>query len=151
MEQFFRNNYIRMVRYCSSMGFDEADVEEEVSDVIFYMYEEYKEKITEAKNPESTMRHWMSRRVMLNLKSRYINQVRFSRTEMISEDILNSCSTLDTPEAILDIKQRMPTVHPLLVSYESFRGGQRTRGKNTSADTSRFFLERKKLMAALAA
>lgn len=151
MEEFFKNNYLRMVRYCSSMGFNELDVEEEVSDVIHRMYDDYKSKITEAKNPENTMRHWMNRRVMLNLKSNYKNQVRHSRTDYLEDDIEGLCSTLDTPEAILDIKQRMPAVHPLLVTYEQYGGDVSTKGENTNADRTKFCRERKKFLNALAA
>lgn len=144
-DDFFRANYRRMVGYCSGFGFREPDVEEEVADVILKYYDEYRAAIT-GPSPDDTMRHWMNRRVLLNLRSKAL-RFENARTDRIPEHF--DQQHVDDPESILDLKQRLPEVHPILIRYESYAGGQRTRGMNTSADKTRFCRERKKFLAAL--
>lgn len=150
IETFFKLNYRRMVGYCSSFGHREADVEEVASDVIYRHYEEYYQRVT---NPdkETTMRHWMNRRVLLNLRS-YYNSC--SRPNFISdENAGESQVSLDDPAEIIDLKQRLPEVHPILIEYEPYVNAVNVdgvaRGENTSSDKTRFCREKKKLLVAL--
>lgn len=141
-DDFFRHNYRRMVGYCSAF-FNESDVEEEVASVIYACYDEYAAKI-ESAGREATMRAWMNRRVLLNLRSRYRNHD-IARTEQLEtyEQL-----TFDDPESILELKQTLPPVHPILIDYEPYGGAASARGENTSADKTRFCRERKKFMEA---
>ena len=154
-DDFFKANYRRMVGYCSSFCYSEADVEEVVADVILKYYDEYRSKIS-GPTPDVSLRHWMSRRVLLNLKSRYSTH---GYTKAVPLDAEHDTGTADDPEAILDLKQRLPEVHPILITYEAFGNAvatgegkteRRARGENSSADKTRFCRERKKFLSALA-
>jgi hypothetical protein len=155
---FFRANYRRMVGYCS-LYYNPADAEEEVASVIHACYDEYMARIPEP-GRDDTMRRWMNRRVLLNLKSRY---VKFARQKTDSAEDMATAGDddfaysyafeplhFDDPESIVSLQQQMPPVHPILIEYEPYAGGVSARGENTSADKTRFCRERKKFMTALA-
>jgi hypothetical protein len=143
-DSFFRANYLRMVRYCMGFGHIEQDVEEQVSDVIYRHYDEFREKIT-GPAPDDTLRHWMNRRVLLNLGSARVKRVR-QKTDT-GHDVVETMH-FDDPEALLQLKQQLPPVHPILIEYEPHGGSMSARGENTNADKTRFCRERKKFMAA---
>lgn len=152
-DDFFRANYLGMVRYCGAFGHTTQDVEEVVADVILKHYDEYLGLI-DSPTPLVTMRHWMNRRALLNLKDRQIKHYR-SKTVSSEDPESEAGLTFDDPESLLQLKQSLPPVHPILISYEAFgkandrnskRGGL---GENTSADKTKFCRERKKFMEAL--
>ncbi len=144
-DDFFKANYRRMVGYCTGLGHREADVEEEVADVILKHYDEFMSKI-EGPNPQATARAWMNRRVLLNLKTRYRLHAN-SKTEPMDDE--HEVLTFDDPAEILSVKQRLPEVHPLLINDEPYGGTASAKGENTSADKTRFCRERKKFLNAL--
>lgn len=154
LDDFFRANYRRMVGYCSSFGYNEADVEEVAADVIYRRFDEYLAKI-ELDGPAKyeAARRWMNRRILLDLGSRYKHLDPLAKPAPVPDAV-----HLDDPEAIVSLYERLPSVHPLLIDYEPCRKGA-TRNvaagarqtANTSADKTRFCRERKKLLEALAA
>lgn len=152
-DAFFRANYLRMVRYCASFGFREPDAEEVVADVIHKHYDDYRERI-ESPNVDTVLRQWMNRRALLDLRTLYSRDA-VSKTGPLLGDAEGV--HFDDPESLLDLKQRTPPVHPILISYQPFgvreprvKGGA-PKGANTSADKTRFCRERKKFLAALSA
>jgi hypothetical protein len=154
-DDFFRASYLGMCRYCASFGHDWRDVEEVVADVIHKRYDEYLSKIT-APTPGTTMRQWMNRRALLDLGSRRAKHARQKTTA--TDDVGEHGLVLDTPESVLELKQALPEVHPILIEYEASgktEGGNgkrgRPKGANSSADKTRFCRERKKFMEALRA
>lgn len=148
-DDFFRANYRGMVGYCMAFGYSEADVEEEVADVILRHYEDYRERIT-GPSPDTTMRHWMNRRVLLNLKSRY-KRYEYTKTDALDPATLGEQLTFDDPQSIVDLKQRLPHVPPILIRYEPYAGNESAHGANSNTDKSYFCRERKKFLTALTA
>lgn len=144
-DSFFRAHYRGLVGYCSKFGFREQDVEEMVADVILRHYDEYRAAI-DGPNPDTTMRHWMARRVLLNLRSVYL-KIEQSRVEALPERY--DAAHVDHPEAILDLKQRMPVVPQVLVQYEQYGGEGGPRGANNGTLRCQFHREKRKFMKAL--
>lgn len=158
IDDFWRANYMRMVNYCCTFGWNPADVEEVVADVIHRNFDKYAEKIeVEGKAKFDTMRHWMNRRALLNLNDRLVKQRRRPEDAEQDDSVFTETLTWDTPEEIVSLQQRMPPVHPILLDYEPVRKGafkSEAKGArstpNTSADKTRFCRERKKFIEALA-
>lgn len=171
LDDFWRLSYRRMVNYCASFGHAEEDIEEVVADVIHARFDEYAEKIAELNGgvvDYNRMRHWMNRRVLLDVLVRY-RRFKFESTghdtaqmgDTMGDDVAPQ-ETLhwDTPENIFCLAQRLPPVHPILLDYEPFgireeidgpRKPGGPKGANTNADKTKFCRERKKFMQALAA
>jgi hypothetical protein len=146
-DDFFRANYRGMVGYCIGFGYREPDVEEEVADVIMRHYDDYRARV-EGPAPDRTMRSWMNRRVLLNLRSKAL-RIENAKVDQLQLGDEEGLLHFDDPESILDLKQRMPHVPPILVRYEPY-GGAGNRGANTSTDKSYYCRERKKFLTALA-
>jgi DNA-directed RNA polymerase specialized sigma24 family protein len=156
-DDFFKANYRRMVGYCTAQGHREADVEEEVADVIYKHFDEYRAQV-EGPQPETTMRRWMNRRVLLNLGSRYKRHEN-AKTDQL--DDIHEQVSFDDPAVVVDLMQRLPPVPAILIDYEPYGiresdGTQRRKpggpkGANTSADKTRFCRERKKFLTTLGA
>lgn len=144
MEQFFRTHYRAMCSYCAQFGFNFWDVEEMVADVILSDYEKHKGDGL----PEISIRRYLNRRVMLNLKSLYKMRVHYSRTRGIlpGDEMID----LADPESIVCLQQRLPSaIHPILIDYAQHGGTVTAKGENTNADRTRFCRERKKFLTAL--
>jgi hypothetical protein len=164
-DDFWRANYRRMVGYCCTVWANEADVEEVVADVIYKHFDAYLAKIEDGPGKFNTMRRWMNRRVLLDLKTRYFklsNRMEESGHEtekmgdtMSEDEAPEETLHWDTPEEICSLAQRLPPVHPILIEYDPVRGGPWKAGTrlvpNTQADISKFCRERKKFLAALSA
>lgn len=152
LDDFWRANYWRMVGYCCTVWHNEADVEEEVADVIHRHFDEYKIKIeNEGHAKFETMRRWMNRRVLLNLNAKTGKYRRGDYEQTGHEDdatVNHETLHWDTPENILCLQQRLPPVPEILIEYEQYTGG-RGAGGNTSTYKSKFCRERKKFMEAL--
>lgn len=153
-DDFFRAYYKRICRYCASFGFNFNDIEEVVADVIFDRYYEYFNKCSEryTKDIDKNISMWIGRRVMLDLKSRYAKQSRY-RLEVACDDETPSGVDLDSPEAILCLKQRVPELPAILIDYQQFqsdpdapRGGAGGHGQKR---IDRFKYERKKFLRKL--
>lgn len=169
LDEFFRCNYGRMVGYCSSWGYNVADAEEVVADVIYRYFDDYTGKVSaEGHAKYRIVRAWMNRRARLDLCSLYVKLRRrnedtgkdVEQLEDVAPDqpVPESQVHYDTPENIFCLKQRLPAIHPLLIDYEPVRKGQgrveaasARSTPNTSADKTRFCREKAKLLAALAA
>lgn len=168
IDDFWRANYTRMVRYCCTIWDNEQDVEEVVADVIYKHFDEFSEKIEARGLPKfNIMRRWMNRRVLLDLKTRHFKLRNRMETHAVENDdgdvTMPDPLHWDTPENILDLAQRLPEPHPILIEYEAFGklidkdvpagqkklGGQR--GENNPNDRVKFCRERKKFLTALAA
>lgn len=149
-DDFFRASYLSMVRYCTSFGHRAPDVEEEVADVILKCYDDYRSRINSPR-ADTVMRQWMNRRVLLNLASKALRHEN-TKVQQLNDALLDASDMLhfDDPESILDVKQRMPHVPPILVRYEPYGGAVGGKGANTSTDKSYFCREKKKFLAALA-
>lgn len=147
-DAFFRANYWGMVNYCASFGHKPEDAEEEVVDVIYRYYDEYREKIGEVPNRDATVRRWMNRRVLLNLADRYVKYAR-QKTENTFDGDPIEVLHFDDPESIVALKEVLPAVHPILINYEPYGGTVSAKGQNTSADKTKFCRERKKFLSAL--
>lgn len=160
LDLFFRANYRRMVNYCLSFWSSREDVEETVADVILHHHDSYKARITTSLQPEQTLRRWLNRRALLNLRSRsYHSKVALDN---LPEHLLPA--TLDTPESILDLKQRLPPLHPIFFTYAPYskatsaRGSDplvsdklsiRARGANTPTDRHTFCTAKKRFLEQL--
>lgn len=136
---FFRANYLGMVRYCAGFDFNRLDVEEVVADVIHRHYDEYKAKI-ESPNVDATMRRWMNRRAILDLRTRRAQETR--QTFVNLDDYTEQALTFDDPEQILDVAQRLPNVPPVLIRYEP--GSE----DNKPSDRNMYCQEKKKFHVA---
>lgn len=135
LDDFWRANYSRMVAYVSSHWSDHADVEEVVADVIYERFYEYLERVEDQPGRFETIRHWMNRRALLDLRSRYVKEMR-QRSLIPTTPTLD----LDTPEDLVSLSERLPVVPELLLQYEAFEGYSRTSGepsRNTPNDRVR--------------
>lgn len=145
IDQFFRMHYRSMCGYCAAMGLNPEDVEEEVVDVMLKYFGDYISRCDDLR----TVRRWMSRRVMLDLRSKYANRRRYAREFADGEDLPDQAHA-DSPEEILSLKQRVPdTLHPIFLTYEQAGNGLGGVSANTSTDRGIFFRARKRLLAQL--
>jgi hypothetical protein len=139
-DDFFRANYLRMVRYVANYHprFVRQDAEEVVSDVIHRYYDEYRQKLEAEVSAETTMRRWMIRRAALNMLSRYElwHHVAFDRLPEDHDEL-----SFDDPADIVDLKQRLPEVPVVLIEYEIYTDQPVER-----ALTHRYSRARKKFM-----
>jgi DNA-directed RNA polymerase specialized sigma24 family protein len=124
-DDFFRNNYGRIVRYVhGSCGyFNRADCEEIAQDVIADNYQEYASRVvaTEQVSAESKMRRWMIRRArfdMLNLLSKGAKE-REGRDDTEQPEV----PCMDDPADWLCLKQRLPVLPEILLNYETYVDG----------------------------
>lgn len=150
LDDFFRTYYRQMCRYCASRGFNFNDVEEQIIDVLLARYDEYLQACTE-RYGDGAIKHvqwWVNRRVMLDLSNLYARQVRYSREGALV--VLPDTAHEDTPEAILDLKQRLPDVPQILIDYQQFQSDDRGSGGNGQVLQDRFKYERKKFLRKLA-
>jgi hypothetical protein len=141
-DDFFRNNYWRMVRYVSHYHsrFRRQDAEEVVADVIHRHYDEYLARI-EGSARDTIMRRWMIRRATLNMLSRY-ELWEHASFDPLPEDHDGLC--FDDPAEIVSLAQRVPEVPEVLVQYETYVGQPVER-----ALTHRFSRARKKFLQQL--
>ncbi len=118
-EQFFKLQYKAICRYIGTYMHRFEDVEEVVADVIYEKFDEIVQKLTAyGKLSIKAISRWVAKRAIWDLSSRYTRDFNNSAVEL--QDY--SSATLDTPEAILDIKQRLPEVPQALIEYEPFSG-----------------------------
>jgi hypothetical protein len=107
-DTFFRDNYLRIVRYVANYHahFRHQDAEEVAADVIHKNYYEYRARI-EGPSPDTTMRRWMIRRAVLNMLSRY--ELReYSRYESLPDD--HDALSFDDPADIICLPNDVPDV-----------------------------------------
>lgn len=137
MEEFFKRNYKRMVGYCISEGFNDADVEEEISSAIFNHYYDYMKEI-KASNKERAVRSWLNTCAIRNIIKKYNKKI-YTTAEVLPEDH-EEVSHLDNPENILCLKQRLPEVRSILIEYEP---KYKTGGNDASFRTLHTYHKRK--------
>lgn len=155
LDQFFRTHYKGLVGYCSGFGYNPADVEETAADVIHRWFDDYCQKIDECPQKWSVMRRWMARRVLLDLGVRHRKVNILLKAEPIGD-----YAHFDSPEALLDLKQRLPEASQFMIDYEPLGkrkewdgktkrkpGGQV--GANDPNDRVRFCREKKRFLQAL--
>lgn len=155
-DAFWKANYTRMCRYCETVWENAADVEEVVADVIYRYFDEFLVRI-EAEGPAKfdTMRRWMNRRALLDLKTRHFKLANRMEQTAPEDDMPIEPLHWDTPESILCLAQRLPPVHPILIEYEPFGKTEKTgrvggpKGANSSADKTKYCRERKKFLTSL--
>lgn len=124
-DAFFRANYLRIVRAVTNhhAGFQRADAEEVVSDVIHRYYDKFVAQI-ESPMLDVVLRGWMIRRACLDMFSRY--RLWHNRSfDPMPEDY--DALSFDDPADIVDLKQRVPDVPQILIEYEAFSGVAVTR------------------------
>lgn len=119
-DDFFRANYLRMVRYVAHYHphFRRQDAEEVVSDVIHKHYDEYLARI-DGPSPDSVLRRWLIRRSVFNMLDRYA-LYEYRMSEPLPEDY--EALSFDDPADIVDLRQRIPQVPRILVEYETYVG-----------------------------
>lgn len=144
LDDFFRENYKSMVNYCSCFTVCRADAEECVADAIRLHYDEYMSRLN---GDAKTTKRWLNRRAILDGRVRY-NQ--YSNPLYKPLPIDHDAAHFDNPEDILDLKQRLPEGHPILIEYQQHDGDKSTKGKNSQRDISKFHRERKKFLTELA-
>lgn len=126
-DDFFRANYLRMVRYVSNSYsyFTVEDAEEIVSDVIHRYYDDYRARVTESDgySAESRMRRWMIRRAcfdMLSLiRKRSAARLSSADAERQEAEEPDEPLILDDPADWLCLKQRLPPIPQVLIDYET--------------------------------
>ena len=153
-----------MVNTLSTDGKNISDVEECLSDVIYKEFDNYwklhsgKEK--DLKIIERRVCSWIKRRAKWDLESitkmmarrnRLSNETRICTEIAQVGEYVYEHAVLDNPEQIVELFQLVNDVPDILIDYESFRGGKRTRGDNGSKLPLLHFRAKKKFMMQLAA
>lgn len=145
-DDFFKANYLKIVNHCEGHGFTRGDAEEAVSSAILNNYDAYRAKIT-GPSPDRALRSWLTRAAVQYLIQN-LRKHENSRRGALPEghDVMH----YETPESLLDLKQRMPDDVPdILINIRDKTESRRLGTPNTDAELHRFYRARKTFLSAL--